>query len=65
MRGGARKNAGRPPGPKGTKGSITFRLTPDVLEFLETFGDGRSDHVDATLRKTAALKTWLKSQGGK
>lgn len=62
-RGGARKNAGRKPGPKGPKGSVTLWLTKDVDQFLfEAFGIGRSDHIDKTVRKSAAFKTWLKEQ---
>lgn len=61
-RGGARKGAGRKPGKSGPKGSLTLWLAADVAAFLATFGDGRSDHVDKTLRKSAAFKTWLKAQ---
>jgi hypothetical protein len=62
MRGGARKNAGRKPGKSGPKGSLTLWLPADVAEFLATFGEGRSEHVDKTLRKSAAFKTWMKEQ---
>lgn len=64
MRGGARKGAGRKPGKAGPKGSLTLWLAADVSAFLETFGGERSDHVEKTLRKSAAFKTWLKSQRG-
>jgi hypothetical protein len=61
-RGGKREGAGRKPGKSGPKGSLTLWLTADVAAFLETFGSEKSDHVDKTLRKSAAYKTWLKSQ---
>ena len=65
MRGGARKGAGRKPGPKGPKGSVTLWLPDDVGRFLETFGNERSNHVDKMVRKNAAFRAWLKEQDSK
>ena len=62
MRGGARKGAGRKPGPKGPKGSVTLWLSADVAAFLETFGQERSATAEKTLRKSAAFKAWQKGQ---
>jgi hypothetical protein len=65
MRGGARKGAGRKPGPTGPKGSVTLWLSADVAAFLETFGQERSATVEKTLRKSAAFKAWLKGREAK
>jgi hypothetical protein len=62
MRGGARKGAGRKPGPTGPKGSVTLWLSKDVAAFLETFGQDRSATVEKTLRKCADFKAWQKSK---
>ena len=64
-RGGARKGAGRKPGPTGPKGSVTLWLPADVSAFLETFGHERSATVEKMLRKSAAFKEWQKSQAAK
>lgn len=64
-RGGARKNAGRKPGTSGPKGSVTLWLPADVSAFLETFGSERSNHIEKTVRKSAAFKSWLKGQESK
>jgi hypothetical protein len=61
-RGGARKGAGRKPGPTGPKGSVTLWLSADVSAFLETFGQERSATVEKMLRKSATFKEWQKSQ---
>jgi hypothetical protein len=58
MKGGARKGAGRKPGPHGTKQTITLRLTEDVCKFLETMQGERSDKIDSMVRKSAAFKAW-------
>jgi hypothetical protein len=63
-RGGYREGSGRKPGKFGTKGSLTLWMTLDVSAFLETFGSDRSDHVDKTLRKSAAFKRWMKAKRG-
>lgn len=62
MRGGARKGAGRKPGPAGPKGSVTLWLSWDVSAFLATFGQERSVTVEKMLRKSAAFKEWQKGQ---
>jgi hypothetical protein len=62
MKGGARKGAGRKPGPTGPKGSVTLWLSADVAAFLEIFGQERSATVEKTLRKSVAFKAWQKSK---
>lgn len=62
-RGGARKGAGRKPGPTGPKGSLTLWLSADVAAFLETFKQERSAMVENMLRKSEAFKTWKHSAG--
>jgi hypothetical protein len=65
MRGGARKGAGRKPGPAGPKGSVTLWLSKDVAAFLEIYGQERSATVEKTLRKSAAFKAWKKEHAAK
>jgi hypothetical protein len=62
MRGGARKGAGRKPGPTGPKGSVTLWLSADVSAFLEIYGQERSAKVEKMLRQSAAFKQWQKGQ---
>lgn len=65
MKGGARKGAGRKPGPDGKKIDKNIALTPTVWAFLVRDGETAGSAIETHYRKTAAFKTWLKSQGGK
>jgi hypothetical protein len=62
MRGGARKGAGRKPGPAGPKVSVTLWLSKEVAAFLEIYGQERSATVEKTLQKSAAFKRWQNGQ---
>jgi len=59
-RGGKRVGAGMKPGKHGTKGTKSLRLTPDVMQWLDTLGE-QSKAVDEILRRQAAFKAWKKS----
>ena len=65
MRGGARKGAGRPPGPGGTKVDKNIALTPAMWAFLVAGGNTAGSEIETRLRRTAAFKTWMKEQDGK
>lgn len=61
-RGGARAGAGRRPGQFGTKETITLRLSPQLLSFLDTLTDTRAGYIEKVLRGTKPFKTWADSQ---
>lgn len=65
MRGGARKGAGRKPGLGETKQDKNIALTPTLWAFLVRDGETAGHAIETHYRKTAAFKSWQKSQAGK
>jgi hypothetical protein len=62
-RGGARKGAGRKPGPGGTKIDKNVALTADVWAFLVASGNTAGEAIEQRVRKSAAFKAWMKDRG--
>jgi hypothetical protein len=62
MRGGARKGAGRKPGPDGKKIDKNIALTADVWAFLSRGITSAGEEIETRTRKSAAFKAWLKKQ---
>jgi hypothetical protein len=60
MRGGARKGAGRKPGPNGKKVDKNIALTADVWAVLTRDGETAGSAIETRIRRSAAFKAWLK-----
>ena len=65
MRGGARKGAGRKPGPDGKKIDKNIALSADLWAFLIRDGETAGSAIESHYRRTYAFRVWLKSQRGK
>ncbi len=59
--GGARTGAGRKPGPHGAKQTLTLRLSPVVLDFLDTLEMTRAEFVERNIMKSQEFRQWKKT----
>lgn len=60
--GGKREGAGRPPLPAGERKAMrSFKLSPDIIEFL-TSCDNATEQIENTLRRSHAFRQWRKTR---
>lgn len=59
--GGARTGAGRKPGPHGAKQTLTLRLSPIILDFLDTLEITRADFIERNIMKSNEFRLWKKT----
>ena len=59
--GGARTGAGRKPGTHGAKQTLTLRLSPIILDFLDTLEITRADFIERNIMKSNEFRLWKKT----
>lgn len=59
--GGARTGAGRKPGPHGAKQTLTLRLSPIILDFLDTLTITRAEFIERNILKSNEFRQWKKT----